>query len=139
MENTGDKGEIPALDKEEYCTIEGNNIEKDIIYEDMKYEDGQDAEHLNLITNEVDISTHTLHQKLSQWREIRKCTVKSLQELADYLDNIGSLGKVVVAVRSGILNRSIAVGSGILTFAFGISVPFLIAGAGIGMASLVED
>ena len=104
----------------------------------MKYTDGQDVEHLNLISYEADISAHTLQEKLIQWKEIRKCTVKSLQELADYLDNIGSLAKVVVAVRSGILNRSIVVGSGILTFAFGISVPFFIAGAGIGMASLIS-
>jgi hypothetical protein len=135
MENTGDKGDLPTVDKEEYCIIEANNIEEEInelSSQDMKCKDGQDTEQINLINHEVDIFAHTLQEKLTQ------CTVKSLRELADYLDNIGSLANVVVAVRSGILNRSITVGSGILTFAVGISVPFFIAGASIGVASFIS-
>ena len=131
MENTRDKGDSEEIDSEEAETNELSS-------QDMKYNTGKDAEHLYLETHEVDESVHNLQEKLTQWKEIRKCTVKSLRELADYLDNIGSLANVVVAVRSGILERGIAVGSGILTFAVGISVPFFIAGAGIGVASFIS-
>jgi len=80
----------------------------------------------------------SVEDKIQLWKEVRRHTVASLRNLADYLDNIGSLTNVVVAMRGSMMNRGIAVGGGILTFAVGLSLPFLVAGAGIGLVSLVS-
>jgi len=80
----------------------------------------------------------SVEEKIQLWKEVRRHTVASLRDLADYLDSVGSLTNVVVAMRGSMMNRGIAVGGGILTFAVGMSLPFLVAGAGIGLVSLIS-
>jgi len=134
MENRQEDGVTDTIENTEYSNDKSSNM-KEVKIKDIK---GADVEHLDVITCKFEISIRHLIDKLAAWKEARKETVKSLRELADYLDNVGSLANVVVAVRGNVLNRGIAVGGGIITFAFGISIPFLIAGAGIGLASFIS-
>merc|ERR1711892_687889 len=134
MENSQEDGVTDIIENTEYLNDKSSNM-KEVKIKDIKSED---VEHLDVITCKFEISKRHLIVKLGAWKEARKETVKSLRELADYLDNVGSLANVVVAVRGNVLNRGIAVGGGIITFAFGMSIPFLIAGAGIGLASFIS-
>jgi len=80
----------------------------------------------------------SLDEEVLKWRIVRTHTIKSLRQLADHLDNVGGLVNMIVAVRGNFFERGLLVGSGILTFAVGLSVPFLVAGAGIGLASFIS-
>ena len=91
-----------------------------------------------IVIYEANISLENLRGKVSEWKEARKVLVKTLRELASYLENIGGLTNILVAVRGNVFDRGLAVGGGILTFALGVSLPFLIAGAGIGLASFIS-
>merc|ERR1719394_1582550 len=79
-----------------------------------------------------------LEEKLHMWREVRQNTVTSLREIADYMDSVGHKTGVakVVGSSGGVLAGGLTVAGGVLTvLTAGTTLPVLVAGASLGLAS----
>jgi len=81
-----------------------------------------------------------LEEKLFMWKEVRRNTITKLREIADLVDSIGYKTRVaqVLGAGGGILASGLTMVGGalsILTLDVDDSMPILVAGAGIGLAS----
>lgn len=75
---------------------------------------------------------------LDIWRERRLNTVSSLRQLARYLDNVGHFSNILVSFRETVFSRATQLTQGVVTLTTGVSIPFIVAGAGLSLASYVS-
>jgi len=79
-----------------------------------------------------------LEEKLFMWKEVRKSTISDLRSIADYIESLGYQTNVakVMGASGGVLASGLTMVGGVMTFVTaGTALPFLVAGAGLGLAS----
>ena len=79
-----------------------------------------------------------LEEKLFMWKEVRKSTISDLRSIADYIESLGYQTNVakVMGASGGVLASGLTIVGGVMTFVTaGTALPFLVAGAGLGLAS----
>jgi len=79
-----------------------------------------------------------LEEKLFMWKEVRKSTISDLRSIADYIESLGYQTNIakVMGASGGVLASGLTMVGGVMTFVTaGTALPFLVAGAGLGLAS----
>ena len=77
--------------------------------------------------------------ELEIWRQTRLASASSLRKLAHYVDNVTKFSSILIDFRAALFSQGALVGRGLLTLAAGVSVPFIIAGSGISLASYISQ
>ena len=76
---------------------------------------------------------------LETWRQTRLASASSLRQLAHYVDNVTKFSSILLDFRAAVFSQGALIGRGLLTLAAGVSVPFIIAGSGISLASYISQ
>ena len=76
---------------------------------------------------------------LETWRQTRLASASSLRQLAHYVDNVTKFSSILLDFRAAVFSQGALIGRGLLTLAAGVSVPFIIAGTGISLASYISQ
>ena len=80
----------------------------------------------------------TRKSDLETWRQTRLASASSLRHLAHYVDNVTKFSSILLDFRAAVFSQGALIGRGLLTLAAGVSVPFIIAGSGISVASYIS-
>ena len=81
----------------------------------------------------------TSKSDLETWRQTRLASASSLRQLAHYVDNVTKFSSILLDFRAAVFSQGALIGRGLLTLAAGVSVPFIIAGSGISLASYISQ
>lgn len=81
----------------------------------------------------------TSKNDLETWRQARLASASSLRQLAHYVDNVTKFSSILLDFRAAVFSQGALIGRGLLTLAAGVSVPFIIAGSGISLASYISQ
>lgn len=81
----------------------------------------------------------TIKSDLESWRQTRLASASSLRHLAHYVENVTKFSSILLDFRAAVFSQGVLIGRGLLTLAAGVSVPFIIAGSGISVASYISQ